>query len=231
MQSVSDTLRIMPADVTEGMSEPRTTRRRAETRRKLIAVAYEVFTEHGIRDAPVELICERAGFTRGAFYSNFGSKEELFLAVYQERMGLEVERLQVAVDTALAETQPRDEETLRQAIARVIELFMQPLVHDTKWFLANLEFRIQSLRQPEQRAQTELAQEHFHASLGKILESTLERLGMILIVSPDDAVHVLVSMCEAAMERASFEGHESPLENRIITEVLPKVLAALIRPA
>jgi AcrR family transcriptional regulator len=59
------------------------TRRRAETRRRLVETAYAVFCETGIRDTPVELIRDRAGFTRGAFYSNFASKEELFLAVYQ----------------------------------------------------------------------------------------------------------------------------------------------------
>ncbi|WP_222853571.1 TetR/AcrR family transcriptional regulator [Fodinicola acaciae] len=221
----------MPAEVTEGMSEPRTTRRRAETRRKLIAVAYEVFTEHGIRDAPVELICERAGFTRGAFYSNFGSKEELFLAVYQEQMQAQLSRLRDTVDAVLEESAPHDHETLRTAIARVVQLFMTPLIPDTQWYLANIEFRVQALRQPELRAQTDTAQEFFHAGLAEILEATLERVGMSLIVDPHDAVHVLVSMCETAMERAVFEEHPSPLENRIVTDVLPKVLAALIQPA
>jgi AcrR family transcriptional regulator len=40
--------------------------------------AYEVFAEAGLDGASVEAICERAGFTRGAFYSNFSTKEELF---------------------------------------------------------------------------------------------------------------------------------------------------------
>ena len=57
----------------------RLTRResRAATRAKLIESAGEVFAERGFYGASVEEITERAGFSRGAFYSNFASREEL----------------------------------------------------------------------------------------------------------------------------------------------------------
>ena len=45
--------------------------------------APEVFAEVGMDAASVEMICERAGFTRGAFYSNFASMDELLVAVNQ----------------------------------------------------------------------------------------------------------------------------------------------------
>ena len=54
--------------------------------------AFEVFSEVGIHAASVEMIAERADFTRGAFYSNFDTKEELFLALAErgnnERLAL-----------------------------------------------------------------------------------------------------------------------------------------------
>jgi AcrR family transcriptional regulator len=49
-----------------------------------MAAASEVFAESGFDGASVEAICERAGFTRGAFYSNFASKEELFFGLVQQ---------------------------------------------------------------------------------------------------------------------------------------------------
>src|SRR5690606_28857067 len=55
------------------------TRSRENTRARLLDAAAQVFAEVGIGGASVEAICERAGFTRGAFYSNFDSKDELFL--------------------------------------------------------------------------------------------------------------------------------------------------------
>src|SRR5882757_398554 len=93
------------------------TRRRAETRRRVIEAAYDVFAETGIRDAPVELICDRAGFTRGAFYSNFASKEELFLAVYEVQTQVRTDRARAAVDEATATIDPASAD----AVTRVLQ--------------------------------------------------------------------------------------------------------------
>jgi AcrR family transcriptional regulator len=58
----------------------------ARTREALLQAAADVFIERGLQGASVEAITERAGFSRGAFYSNFSSKEELFAAVLQDRV-------------------------------------------------------------------------------------------------------------------------------------------------
>ena len=55
--------------------------RRQATRERLMDAAVELFGERGVLGASVEEICERAGFTRGAFYSNFESMDELFLTL------------------------------------------------------------------------------------------------------------------------------------------------------
>jgi AcrR family transcriptional regulator len=58
----------------------------ARTRSALLEAAARVFVERGFAAASVEAITARAGFTRGAFYSNFSSKEELFAELLQERV-------------------------------------------------------------------------------------------------------------------------------------------------
>ncbi|MGO1307769.1 MAG: TetR/AcrR family transcriptional regulator, partial [Microbacterium gubbeenense] len=67
-------------------------RSRESTRARLLDAAAGVFAEVGLGEASVERICERAGFTRGAFYSNFASKDEMFLelatAVARERVSV-----------------------------------------------------------------------------------------------------------------------------------------------
>ena len=67
---------------------PRPTRaeRQAQTRAALLDAAAELFVERGLQGASVEAIAERAGFTRGAFYSNFATKEEVFTELLQERV-------------------------------------------------------------------------------------------------------------------------------------------------
>jgi AcrR family transcriptional regulator len=66
------------------MSRVRTRPTRDDTRERLFAAAARVFEERGIGDASVEAIAAAAGFTRGAFYSNFGSKHELIIAMLED---------------------------------------------------------------------------------------------------------------------------------------------------
>lgn len=59
---------------------------RARTRDALLDAAARVFVERGFAGASVEAIAAAAGYTRGAFYSNFDSKEQLFAELLQERV-------------------------------------------------------------------------------------------------------------------------------------------------
>src|SRR5690606_14404116 len=71
-----------------GGSTGRITRRRARTRANLLAAAFSVFAAKGFGHVSIEEICEAAGYSRGAFYSNFSSLGELFFALYEERAEL-----------------------------------------------------------------------------------------------------------------------------------------------
>jgi AcrR family transcriptional regulator len=79
------------------------------TRAALLDAAGEVFAERGFQGASVEAIAERAGFSRGAFYSNFSSKDELFAELLQDRV-YDVYRA-MASASATAERQPSARES------------------------------------------------------------------------------------------------------------------------
>jgi AcrR family transcriptional regulator len=207
------------------------TRRRAETQRRVVEAAYDVFAELGIRDAPVELICERAGFTRGAFYSNFASKEELFLAVYRTQMAERADRLRVAVEAAVAGVDPDDPEAVTQVLREAGTLFVESLAADETWYLLNTEFRAQALRQPELRASTAAAEREFHDAIAGILPVLLDRLRMRLTVEPRDAVVTLIALYETMLERAILDELEDTADSPYLTDVLPRLFAALIVPA
>src|SRR4051794_21896511 len=74
------------ADSVQRVSEPvteSTLRRRQNTRARLIAAAEDVFTAMGLRRVTVDDLVGAAGFSRGAFYSNFSSIEEVFYALFR----------------------------------------------------------------------------------------------------------------------------------------------------
>jgi AcrR family transcriptional regulator len=74
------------------MSRVRTRPTRDDTREKLFEAAARVFEEQGIGGASIEAIAAAAGFTRGAFYSNFTSKDELIIAMLEDHVEQTIRR-------------------------------------------------------------------------------------------------------------------------------------------
>ena len=75
------------------MSRVRTRPTRDDTREKLFEAAARVFEEQGINGASIEAIAAAAGFTRGAFYSNFDSKDELIIAMLEDHVEQSISRI------------------------------------------------------------------------------------------------------------------------------------------
>lgn len=138
-----------PASTTAGGTHPasgsapapkRVTARRARTRRRMLDAALQVFADEGFGRSTVEQICERAGYTRGAFYSNFTSLDELFLAMWEERSQRMLADLREALGDVSAAT---PEEALRAALRAI------PV--DDVWYRVTAEFTAHALRNPSLR--------------------------------------------------------------------------------
>jgi len=89
-----------PDDLPAGTRRGRLTREqsRALTRERLLASAALVFTREGYGGASVERIAEEAGYSKGALYSNFASKEDLFLELVDYHAGRHVAELCAILD-------------------------------------------------------------------------------------------------------------------------------------
>ncbi len=109
----------------------------AHTRRALLEAATRVFSRHGLAQGSVEQVAAEAGFTKGAFYANFRSKEELFLAILDERFA---ERVQ-AIDELMARGGPMEE----QAAAGGAE-FQDYVRGDPEWERLFFEFAAHAAR-------------------------------------------------------------------------------------
>jgi AcrR family transcriptional regulator len=146
-------------------------RSRANTRARLLDAAFEVFAERGFDRASVEDVCEAAGFTRGAFYSNFASKEELFFALWQGRADAIVATVASRLDD-LTDDPARFEEALADVVRRVTD--------DRRWFLVNTEFLLHAIRNPS--AATSLAEHRrlLRAGLVDVLARVLPVRGATL---------------------------------------------------
>jgi AcrR family transcriptional regulator len=79
---------------------PTRAERRARTREQLLDAAERLFTSRGFHATSVETVAAEAGYTKGAIYSNFVSKEDLFFAVYERRVDARVAEMEAALDAA-----------------------------------------------------------------------------------------------------------------------------------
>lgn len=125
----------------------RVTKRRGETRQRLLDAAVTVFAERGFGHATVEDVCDRAGFTRGAFYSNFASMDELFFALYEDRAGRLIQAVRTAVGSAAEGAEPVGLD--RRAIATAVERVLQAQPVERQRYLLTTEFVVHALRRPE----------------------------------------------------------------------------------
>ncbi|MER7572459.1 TetR/AcrR family transcriptional regulator [Streptomyces sp. NPDC126514] len=116
----------------------RVTRRRVRTRANLLDAAFAVFAAKGFGRVSIEEVCEAAGYSRGAFYSNFGSLDELFFALYRQRADLIAEQ----VADALALDGPALD--VPESVDRVTEV----LLLDVDWLLVKTDFLVHAARDP-----------------------------------------------------------------------------------
>jgi AcrR family transcriptional regulator len=123
------------------MSRVRTRPTRDDTREKLFEAAARVFEEQGIGGASIEIIAAAAGFTRGAFYSNFKSKDELIIAMLEDHVEQSIARMH---DLLAEHTTPADfiEALKTMDRSRQDPLGRSPLLHmEMILFVARAEKR------------------------------------------------------------------------------------------
>ncbi|MCH0560588.1 helix-turn-helix transcriptional regulator [Streptomyces sp. MUM 16J] len=114
------------------------TRRRSRTRARLLDAAFAVFAAKGFGRVSIEEICDAAGFSRGAFYSNFATLDELFFALYRQRADL------IASQVADALGRDGTELDVSASVDRVTEV----LLLDVDWLLVKTDFLVHAARDP-----------------------------------------------------------------------------------
>jgi AcrR family transcriptional regulator len=105
--------------------------RKAQTRQELVDAAVTEFGRHGYQGGRVERIAAAAGVTTGALYAHFGSKEDLFLAVYEEAVGRTVDEASI-LTYQRAGSEPVD-------IAEAAEAWLAWHTADPRWIRLTAE--------------------------------------------------------------------------------------------
>jgi AcrR family transcriptional regulator len=199
----------------------RVTRRRAETRDRLLAAALDVFAERGIGATTVEQVCDRAGYTRGAFYSNFTTVEELFFALYEQRAALVLERTRkalLAVRDAAGEA--------GDPVENAVETFLANVSYDRAWWLVTTEYLLHAARHPDAAARLSAVRKQVREQFVEVATAALKRVGRTPAISADDLVRILIALHEGGLLQ-SYGEPDSAGYDRLERLAFPNLIRGL----
>lgn len=203
------------------VTRPPLSRKRRQTQAKLLDAALDAFAERGFHGASVEEICERAGFSRGAFYSNYSSKTELFIALYH--------RAAAATLTALNEHTPPESYATGRDVSEIVSDMMTNIPHDRRWYLINAEFALHAVRNPAAAATLAAARGKARANFASRINRVVAQMGRKLTVPVDDVVRWLFALNEGGVSQSYLEPNLlSPHD--LTRQVTPFLLSAVTAP-
>jgi AcrR family transcriptional regulator len=170
--------------------------RREATRDALLAAARELFTAKGFAGAGREEIVERAGVTRGALQHHFGTKEDLFLAVFES---VEAEVMQRVATAAMAAADPFEQ--LRLGSLAYLEVAADSDMSRICLIEAPAVLGPEARREVAERYATGMVREVLAACMaaGRITEQPIEPLSEVLLAALMQAATLVAQAGDAAV--------------------------------
>lgn len=193
-----------------------TARRRSNTRARLLDAAEQMFTERGTTAVSIDEICRQAGFTRGAFYSNFKTVDDVFFALYQRQTEQLLEGMRQSQPLAVD----------GEGLGGVVETLMTLLPPDTQWYAIRAQFAVRMRSRPEIADTLRKHGDRLADGLEPLVVATLESAGRVLIQSPSEATRVVIAAHVGAVLQAPLV--DDP--ERLRREVLLSTFRGISRP-
>jgi AcrR family transcriptional regulator len=175
------------------------------TRARLIRAAEKIFARDGFEAAKLEEIASEAGYTRGAFYANFESKEDLFFALLEGQISSRINAFEHITRNM------RDPEDKLRAFRE----FFLTVCEDRRWSLLALEFKLFAVRHPEVKVRLAAMNRRLVKPRIGILRDVMEGSGRKLPVSP-----TAIAMSLSAVTNAL--GLENMLDRTLMPEAALK---------
>lgn len=160
-------------------------RRREQTRLALLDAGASTFAARGYHGASLDDVAEVAGFTKGAIYDHFGSKEDFFFAVVEHRAGIRLQRFAEALD--------RPDATVQGMIDRTTTLLVELLQPDRSSTLLDAEAWLLAQRDEDARQRLAAQQRRMVERVTALILQAVEATGATLHLAPDDHAKLLIA--------------------------------------
>lgn len=190
--------------------------RKQETRQLLIESAIEIFAQLGFHGASVDKIAEHAGFSKGAVYAHFKSKEELFLAILEQQMQLQVDNIHQVID---------QQHSISHFIDAMDTCFDSVKKRNRTWNMLYMEFLLCGMREESVRHKWSSMITESVAQISGAIERLMSRENHGSTLSADEIAWTIVSF-ENGMAIFSYISEDSMPLN-----LYRKALHKLLLPA
>ena len=147
------------------VEEPRSARREA-TRQRILDAARVVFAEKGVFGASIEDICEQAGFTRGAVYSNFADKDDILREVIEREHQALLDHIAGSID--IVDEELAAAPSLEVAVASLVNRIVRTIPSEREVTLISTELEIVAVRRPELAASFLVVNNAFRAAARRV---------------------------------------------------------------
>jgi AcrR family transcriptional regulator len=177
--------------------------KQAHTRRCLMRSASKLFAERGLQNASIDDVAEDAGFTKGAFYANFESKEALFLEMLDVRFAERTEEIR----RLLAEDSTDEEKAIRAG-----DDFARMLRSDPEWQRLLFEFTAYAVRNDEFRRELVGRQRMLRETVAAGLRERAAELGIDPAIPVEQVAQMIGAMAAGFAAERLLEGDDVPDE-------------------
>ncbi len=202
-------------------------RRRANTRARLLDAVETLLPESGTTGLRIDDICGRAGFTRGAFYSNFASVDDVLFALYERK----TERLLGRV--AAAQVFPDAEMGAGELGAEAaVERFLRIVPADPHWYALRAAFALRVSADPAVADALHVHAEDLRRGLTPFVEDLAAFSGLELAVDPAEATRVIIAAhVGAVLQGVLVEEPERLRRNTVLSTLRGLAAPATMQPA
>jgi AcrR family transcriptional regulator len=168
---------------------------RAQTRERLINAARHLFVSNGYGGASIRDIADKAGYSQGAFYSNFSSKEDVLLELLRRHMEAEARHL----FTVMGDSGQQPEQMLAD-----LEAWAATLNRDADWCMLSIELQLHARRSPSFAAEYKRVWDKHRSEIGSVISQLFEKLGRSVPAEPDELASAFMALSHGlALQRTT----------------------------
>ena len=185
------------------------------TRERLVEAAQQTVARHGFSGSSIGAIVEAAGFTKGAFFSNFGCKDDILLEVLRRHYGDELAELSSILERSPAQAD----------LGAALDTYIDKIASHADWMTLGVELALRASRDPAFAIGYQQVRSNFALAMGRLATQVFARYGRSPPMEPEELGNLMLSLVQG-IGLSAASGTAQPKPSAFTGLVLDGLIAA-----